>query len=122
MPILCLASPDPFPRVPYVSRLHGSYESLKGGTTCEAMEDFSGGVTEMYDIDKAPDNLFQILLKADERKSLMGCSIEVSAPLSFGRQWTVLRGLGSFFFLENEVFIASRLLFGLFHSYAPFLP
>ena len=59
------------------SRLHGSYEALKGGTTCEAMEDFSGGVTEMYDIDQAPDNLFQVMMKANQRQSLMSCSIEV---------------------------------------------
>ncbi|XP_043210764.1 calpain-A-like isoform X2 [Amphibalanus amphitrite] len=58
------------------AKLHGSYEALKGGTTCEAMEDFSGGVTEMYDIEQAPENLFQIMLKANQRQSLMSCSIE----------------------------------------------
>ena len=62
-----------------VARLHGSYESLKGGSTSEAMEDFTGGVTEMFDMkEKVPANLFQIMLKAHERNSMMGCSIDVS--------------------------------------------
>lgn len=59
-------------------RLHSSYESLKGGSTLEAMEDFTGGVGEVYETAKAPSNLFTILKKALDRGSMMGCSIDVS--------------------------------------------
>ncbi len=62
----------------FLLRLHGSYEALKGGNTAEAMEDFTGGVTEFYEMKEAPKELYKIMKKALKRGSLMGCSIEVS--------------------------------------------
>uniref|UniRef100_A0A8C5B989 Calpain 9 n=1 Tax=Gadus morhua TaxID=8049 RepID=A0A8C5B989_GADMO len=61
------------------AKLHGSYESLKGGSTMEAMEDFTGGVGEMYETKSAPKKLFTIMKKALDRSSMMGCSIDISS-------------------------------------------
>lgn len=60
------------------AKLHGSYDALRGGTTCEAMVDLTGGITEFFDVQTAesPPNLFAIIKKAFERGSLIGCSIE----------------------------------------------
>jgi len=58
------------------AKLHGSYESLKGGSTQEAMVDFTGGCSEMFQLDKPDKDLFTVTLKAYERCSLIGCSIE----------------------------------------------
>lgn len=59
------------------AKLHGSYESLDGGYTCEAMEDFTGGLSESYELqsNKCPGDLFTVMMKAYQRGSLMGCSI-----------------------------------------------
>lgn len=65
----------------HLCRLNGSYEALKGGSAIEAMEDFTGGVAENFQIREAPANFYEILEKALKRGSLLGCSIDVSVWL-----------------------------------------
>lgn len=59
-------------------RVCGCYEALIGGSTTEGFEDFTGGISELYTLDKAPAHLFEIIKKALNRGSLLGCSIDVS--------------------------------------------
>ena len=60
-----------------ISRLHGSYEALKEGCVSEAMEDFTGGVAESYDLSKDVDfNLFEYMKRSNAHLSLLSCSIK----------------------------------------------
>ncbi|NWX63824.1 CAN1 protein, partial [Promerops cafer] len=47
--------------------------------TSEGFEDFTGGVTEWFDLRRPPADLYQIILKALERGSLLGCSIDITS-------------------------------------------
>ncbi|XP_075060416.1 calpain-8-like [Mixophyes fleayi] len=60
------------------AKLNGSYEALTGGSSIEGFEDFTGGISEMYELKKAPADLYQIIQKALKAESLLGCSIDIT--------------------------------------------
>ena len=61
------------------AKLYGSYESLRGGSTNEALVDFSGGCSEHFDKGDLENctagDLFNIMCNAHNKKSMMSCSI-----------------------------------------------
>uniref|UniRef100_A0A8C9SR00 Calpain 8 n=1 Tax=Scleropages formosus TaxID=113540 RepID=A0A8C9SR00_SCLFO len=61
------------------AKLNGCYEALSGGTTTEGFEDFTGGISEGYELNKAPPHLFKIIKKALGLGSLLGCSIDITS-------------------------------------------
>uniref|UniRef100_A0AC34QKD3 Calpain catalytic domain-containing protein n=1 Tax=Panagrolaimus sp. JU765 TaxID=591449 RepID=A0AC34QKD3_9BILA len=65
------------------AKLYGSYEALKGGSISEAMEDFTGGLVEYFDVKKVPkEHLLAIFVRGFQMGSLFGCSIDAD-PASF---------------------------------------
>ncbi|XP_075060466.1 calpain-14 [Mixophyes fleayi] len=55
------------------AKLCGSYEDLQIGQVSEALVDFTGGVNMTIKLDRAPPELWQIMLRAAYSGSLMGC-------------------------------------------------
>ncbi|XGW32002.1 hypothetical protein V3C99_010295 [Haemonchus contortus] len=72
------------------AKLYGSYENLEGGTTAEALEDFTGGLTEFYDLRKTDKAvILAMMIRGFQMGSLFGCSIDADphqkeAPLDNG--------------------------------------
>uniref|UniRef100_A0A671LU38 Calpain-2 catalytic subunit-like n=1 Tax=Sinocyclocheilus anshuiensis TaxID=1608454 RepID=A0A671LU38_9TELE len=61
------------------AKLNGSYEALSGGSTTEGFEDFTGGISENYELNKAPPYLFKLMQKALTLGSLLGSSIDIAS-------------------------------------------
>ncbi|XP_058462303.1 calpain-B-like isoform X2 [Malaya genurostris] len=58
------------------AKVFGSYEALRGGSASEAMEDFTGGLTETFDMKDAPKDLFSIIEKGFTNHAMFACSLE----------------------------------------------
>ncbi|CAL4072971.1 unnamed protein product [Meganyctiphanes norvegica] len=61
------------------AKLHGSYQAIEGGWAGAGLEDFTGGLMEEFPINNLRDKpikLFNKLLQAQKRGSLMGCSLD----------------------------------------------
>lgn len=65
------------------AKVCGSYEAMGLGRISEALQDFTGGVIEMINLQTPPTDgsldVYKVLQKAHERNSLMGAAIETSA-------------------------------------------
>ncbi|CAL8110373.1 unnamed protein product [Orchesella dallaii] len=58
------------------AKIHGSYDKLIGGEIVEALEDFTGGLSESCKIGEYQHpTLFPIMMKAFSKNSFLGCSI-----------------------------------------------
>lgn len=74
-----------------IDRLFGCYECLDGGDLGEALEDFTGGVSEqlnladigVVDNPEEQNKFFERLKKEVDRKSLLAASIPVCLKVAF---------------------------------------
>lgn len=82
-------------------RVNGCYEALSGGSTTEGFEDFTGGIAERHDLADADPHLFQIIRKALDRGSLLGCSIDVCLSFWFWSHAVMLVFHSGLFHLTN---------------------
>uniref|UniRef100_A0A3P8YMN5 Calpain catalytic domain-containing protein n=1 Tax=Esox lucius TaxID=8010 RepID=A0A3P8YMN5_ESOLU len=56
------------------AKVCGSYADMDAGTLSEAMMDFTGGIHITYSLEKAPPNIWHVLLRAAKSQSMIGCT------------------------------------------------
>ncbi|XP_035827604.1 calpain-A [Aplysia californica] len=75
------------------AKVHGSYEAIEGGLLLDSLTDLTGGLTESYMLHgpeaDVPDDIVNLILKAIERQSIIGCNI-----MNSGRGIEALRANG----------------------------
>lgn len=54
----------------------GSYADMNAGTPIEAMRDFTGGVHMCIQLSDAPPDLWELMYRAGQARSLMGCGTQ----------------------------------------------
>ncbi|KAM4693087.1 calpain-1 catalytic subunit-like [Discoglossus pictus] len=64
------------------AKLNSSYEAIRAGNIIEALENFTGGVGEIYNLDNLPSGMHIIVKKALEKRSMMGCFIETRSEFA----------------------------------------
>ncbi|XP_069624545.1 calpain-8-like [Ranitomeya imitator] len=55
------------------AKINGSYEGLRSGYILDSMQDFTGGVGEIFQIDENPESLFQKIQRALAYRCLVAC-------------------------------------------------
>ena len=68
-----------------LNRLLGSYEALKEGFLIDALHDLTGGLVEIFDFEEEKPlqhTLVNVMFKALERQSLLGCTINFHVSLA----------------------------------------
>uniref|UniRef100_A0A3Q1GWG2 Calpain-A-like n=1 Tax=Acanthochromis polyacanthus TaxID=80966 RepID=A0A3Q1GWG2_9TELE len=58
------------------AKVCGSYSDMNAGTPSEALVDFTGGVHICIQLSEPPPNLWELMCRAGQSKSLMGCGTE----------------------------------------------
>lgn len=61
---------------PVCCRVCGSYADMNAGTPAEALVDFTGGVHICVQLSDPPSNLWELMCRAGEASSLMGCGTD----------------------------------------------
>lgn len=82
---------------------------MKGGTTSEALEDFTGGITEFFDLSNPPSHLMEMMMRGMEMGSLMGCSIEVETSVTVGVFAHMLVAIVFFSYRRSLIVIHAKL-------------
>lgn len=67
---------------PISVRVCGSYSDMNAGTPSEALVDFTGGVHMCVQLSDPPANLWELMCRAGQSKSLMGCGTPQGASSS----------------------------------------